>query len=100
MNVFPQGIYMAQTFIPKTSTILYFVTKGISKIYQLKRELWLSEVLQIHQSSVIHSLIFIHSLMSENYKKMYLQSFVTFTRNEVRGTYLVFSKEEISRFHI
>ena len=29
--------------------------------------------------------------------KMYLQSFVTFTRNEVRGTYLVFSKEE-SRF--
>ena len=32
--------------------------------------------------------------------KMYLQSFVTFARNEVRRTYLVFSKEEISRFHI
>ena len=32
--------------------------------------------------------------------KMYLHSFVTFTRNEVRGTYIVFSKEEISRFHI
>ena len=32
--------------------------------------------------------------------KMYLQSFVTFTRNEVRGTYLVFSKDEISRFHM
>ena len=32
--------------------------------------------------------------------KMYLQSFVTFTQNEVRGTYLVFLKEEISRFHI
>ena len=32
--------------------------------------------------------------------KMYLLSFVTFTRNEVRRTYLVFSKEEISRFHI
>ena len=32
--------------------------------------------------------------------EMYLQSFVTFTKNEVRGTYLVFSKEEISRFHI
>ena len=32
--------------------------------------------------------------------KMYLQSFLTFTRNEVRGTHLVFSKEEISRFHI
>ena len=45
--VFPQGTYTAQTFIHKTSTILYSVTKGISKIYQLKR---LSEVLQIHQS--------------------------------------------------
>ena len=99
MKVFPQGTYIAQTFMPKTSTILYSVTKEISKIYQLERELWLSEVLQIHQSSVIHSFIFIHSLMSEN-DKMYLQSFVTFTRNEVRGTYLVFSKEEISRFHI
>ena len=99
MKVFPQGTYIAQTFIPKTSTILYSVTKEISKIYQLERELWLSEVLQIHQSSVIHSFIFIHSLMSEN-DKMYLQSFVTFTRNEVRGTYLVFSKEEISRFYI
>ena len=32
--------------------------------------------------------------------KMYLQSFLTFRRNEVRGTHLVFSKEEISRFHI
>ena len=99
MKVFPQGTYIAQTFIPKTSTILYSVTKEISKIYQLERELWLSEVLQIHQSSVIHSFIFVHSLLSEN-DKMYLQSFVTFTRNEVRGTYLVFSKEEISRFHI
>ena len=32
--------------------------------------------------------------------KMYLKSFVTFTQNEVRGTYLVFLKEEISRFYI
>ena len=70
MRVFPQGTYIAQTFIPKTSTILYSVTKGISKIYQLKRELWLSEVLQIHQSSVIHSFIFIHSLKSENDKNV------------------------------
>ena len=100
MKVFPKGTYIAQTFIPKTSTILYFVTKEIYEIYQLEKELWLSEVLQIHQSSVIHPFIFIHSLMSENDKKMYLQSFVTFTRNEVRGTYLVFSKEEISWFHI
>ena len=70
MKVFPQGTYIAQAFIPKTSTILYSVTKGISKIYQLKRELWISEVLQIHQSSVIHSFIFIHSLMSENDKNV------------------------------
>ena len=69
MKVFPQGTYIAQTFIPKTSTILYSVTKGISKIYQFKRELWLSEILQIHQSSVIHSFIFIHSL-SENDKNV------------------------------
>ena len=99
IKVFPQGTYIAQTFIPKTSTILYSVTKGISKVYQLERELWLSEVLQIHQSSIIHSFIFIYSLMSEM-TKMSLQSFVTFTRNEVKGTYLVFSKEEILRFHI
>ena len=71
MKVFPQGTYIGQTFIPKTSTILYSVTKEISKkIYQLERELWLSEVLQIHQSSVIHSFIFIHSLMSENDKNV------------------------------
>ena len=69
MKVFPQGTYIAQTVIPKTSTILYSVTREISKIYQLERELRLSEVLQIHQSSVIHSLIFTHSLMSENDKK-------------------------------
>ena len=70
MKVFPQGTYIAQTFISKTSTILYSVTKEISKIYQLERELRLSEVLQIHQSSVIHSFIFIHSLMSENDKNV------------------------------
>ena len=48
---------MTQNFIPKTPTILYSVTKGISKIYQLE---WLSEVLQKHQSqSCIHSYSFI-----------------------------------------
>ena len=61
---------MAQNFIPKTSTILYSTIKGISKIYQLERELWLSEVLQKHQSSIIYSFIFIHSLMSENDKNI------------------------------
>ena len=81
MKVFPQGTYIAQTFIPKTSTILYSIAKGISKIYQLERELGLSEVIQRHQSSVIHSFIFIRS-------KMYLQSFVNFIQNEIRGTHL------------
>ena len=71
MKVFPQGTYIAQTFIPKTSTILYSIAKGISKIYQLERELGLSEVIQRHQSSVIHSFIFIHSLMSENDKNVH-----------------------------
>ena len=70
MKLFPQGTYIAQTFIPKTSTILYSVRKEISKIYQLGKELWLSEVLQIHQSLVMHSFIFIHSLMSENDKNV------------------------------
>ena len=70
MKFFPQRTYIAENFIPKTSTILYSVTKEISKIYQLERELWLSEVLQIHHSSVIHSFIFIHSLMSENDKNV------------------------------
>ena len=93
MKVFPQGTYKAQTYT-------YSIAKGISKIYKLERELGLSEVIQRHQSSVIHSFIFIHSLMSENDKKMYLQSFVNFTQNEIRGTHLVFSEEEISRFHI
>ena len=57
---------MAQNFIPKILAILYSITKGISKIYQLERERLLSEVLQKHQSSMIYSFIFIHSLMSEN----------------------------------
>ena len=70
MKVFPQGTYIVQTFTSKTSTILYSVTKGISKIYQVERELCLSEVIQIHQSSVIHLFIFIHSLMSENDKNV------------------------------
>ena len=70
MKVFPQGTYIAQTFIPITSTILCSIAKGISKIYQLERELGLSESIQRHQSPVIHSFIFIHSLMSENDKNV------------------------------
>ena len=38
IKVFHQGTYMAQNFIPKTSTIRYSITKGISEIYQLERE--------------------------------------------------------------
>ena len=38
IEVFPQGTYKAQNFLPKTSTIIYSITKRISTIYQLKRE--------------------------------------------------------------
>ena len=38
IKVFPQGIYMPQNFIPKTSAVLHSITKGISEIYQLERE--------------------------------------------------------------
>ena len=61
---------MTQNFIAKTSTILHSMTKGISKIYQLEREYWLSEVLQKHHSLIIYSIIFIHSVMSENEKNV------------------------------
>ena len=61
---------MAQNFIPKTSTILYSITNGISKIYQLKKRVMLSKVLQKQKSSVIYSFIFIDSLMSENDKNL------------------------------
>ena len=47
----------------------------------------------------MYSFIFIHSVMSENDKNVSL-IVITFTRNEVRGIHLVFSKEEISRFYI
>ena len=49
-----------------------------------------SEVLQKHKSSIIHLFAIIHS-MSEHDKKV-LETFVTFTRNEVCGTQLVFFK--------
>ena len=38
IKIFLQGTYMSQNFIPKTPTIFYPMTKGISKIYQLARE--------------------------------------------------------------
>ena len=47
------------------------------KIYRLERELGLSEVIQRHQSSIIHLFIFIHSLMSENDKNVPVCEFHT-----------------------
>ena len=67
---FPQGTYMVQNFIYKTSTILYSITKEFSKIYQVEREQWLSEVLQKCQSSSVYSFIFIRSGISENDKNV------------------------------
>ena len=61
---------MAQNFMSKTSAILHCITKGISKIYQIEIKLWLSEFLQKHQSSIIYSFIFIHSVISENDKNV------------------------------
>ena len=63
---------MAQDFISKTSTVLHSITKIISKTYQFEREHWLSVVLQKHDSLIIYSFIFIHSVMSENDKNMRL----------------------------
>ena len=79
---------MVQNFIFKTSDILESITTETSKRYQFQREQWLSEALQNHQSSVN----FIHSVINEN-EKMYLQSFVTFTQNELRGIRLVFFQQ-------
>ena len=89
---------MAQNFIHKTSTILYFITKGMSTIHQLKKEHWLSEVLQNNQSSIIYSFIFIHSLVSENDKNVPLIVYDFHTK--CGKDTLSFSKEEISRFHV
>ena len=52
------------TCIKSTSDMRFFlgipgITKGISKIYQVEKEEWLSEVLQKHQSSIIFSFMFI-----------------------------------------
>ena len=92
---------MAQNFTPKTSTILYSITEGTLKYINSKEsDGSLKSFKSIKVQSYVHSYSFIHSLMSENRKKMYLQSFATKRRNEVRGTHLVFSKEEISRFHV
>ena len=75
LRFFPTDLYMAQNFISKTATILYSIRKGISKIYQLKNYGSLKSL----KSIKIQSFVLIHSLMSENDKKVYLLSFLTFT---------------------
>ena len=84
-------------FVPKTSTILHSITKGNFRIYQLERELWLSEVLQMHQSTIKYSFIFIHFLMSENDRNVPLIVCDFQTKWSKRDT---LSKEEFPRFHI
>ena len=49
---------MARNSIAKTLIVLYSIKKEISEIYRL----------QNHQSSIMYSFIFIHSVMSENDK--------------------------------
>ena len=68
---FRQGTYKAQNFIVRTSISHCSMTKRISEMCLLEREQWLSEVLQKHQSSVIYSVIFIHSVRSEINKNMH-----------------------------
>ena len=71
MKVFPQRTYIAQTFIPATSTILYSVTKEISKYINSKESYGsLKSFKFIKVQSYTHSYSFIHSLMSENDKNV------------------------------
>ena len=76
------------------------MTKRISKMYLLEREQWLSEVLQKRQSSVIYSVIFTHSVRSEIDENMHSMQCGCHMKRWVGETFLVFSKEEILRFHI
>ena len=64
-------------------------------MHQLEREKWLSKFLQEHTSSILYLFIFIHSVMSENDKKV---PSIIFTRNEVCGTHLVFQKRRFQGF--
>ena len=41
-------------------------------MHQLEREQWLSRVIQKHKSSIRYSFIIIHSVVSENVKKVNL----------------------------
>ena len=61
---------MAQNFSSKTSTILYSITKGISKIYSKESIGSLMFFKSITHSSIIYSFIFIHSVMNENDKNV------------------------------
>ena len=63
---------MAQNFIPETSTIIHSITKRISEIYRLKREL-MALLSPFKVSKFNH--IFLHSLVSESDKNVPLTFF-------------------------
>ena len=69
-------------------------------MHQLERELWLSEVLQKHKSSIIFSFIFIHSVMSENDKKVPLIIRDFHTKRGMWDTLSVFKRGDFKVSHL
>ena len=74
IKVFPQRTYIIWPTWPKILHIkpqlsLFYNKRNFWNISTLKR-VWLSEVLQKHQSPIMYLFIFIHSLMSENDKNV------------------------------
>ena len=79
---------MARNFMFKTSSVLYSITNGISKIHQLEREY--NGSLKFFKSIKVQSK-FIHFVMNENDKNVPLI---------ICDFHTKFSKGEISRSHI
>ena len=98
MSFFPKGPTRFK-IIFRTSVSHHSMTKRISEMCQLEREQWLPEVLQKHQSSVIYSFIFIHSVRSEINGNMRSVHCGIHTKRGKWDT-LSFSKEEILGFHV
>ena len=98
MRFSPKKTYKAQNSICRTLVGHYSTTKRISEMYLLEREQWLSEIVQKHQSSVIYSFIFIHSVRSETDRTVHSVHCSFYTKRG-RWETLHFSNEEISRFH-
>ena len=96
-EICPHGTSTTQNFIHETSVVLYSIT--FYKLFISKEsDGSMKSFKSVTVESYIHSYSF--ALWWVKMTKRYLYSFVTFTRNDVCGTHLVFSKEEISRFHI